>query len=209
MMVARINYDEVTEWLLKRHYAKRIPCITKAFGLYLEKELIGVCTFGVPASPSLCVGVCGERFKGFVLELNRLCIEDGAPKNAASFFVSKCLSYMRGGGQIIVSYADTGMNHVGYVYQACNFLYTGITKERTDIGTEDGSHSRHYSKNCDYKKDRKTRTAKHRYVYFCGRKHFKKLFMEHLNYPILPYPKGDTKRYDASADITKQGVLFV
>ena len=29
----------------------------------------------------------------------------------------------------MVSYADSGMNHCGYIYQATNWIYTGATKE--------------------------------------------------------------------------------
>jgi hypothetical protein len=38
---------------------------------------------------------------------------------------------------IVVSYADTAMGHIGYIYQASNFLFTGTTKERTDMAGED------------------------------------------------------------------------
>ena len=92
---------------------------------------------------------------------------------------------------IVVSYSDTGMNHHGYIYQACNFLYTGYTKERTDKWTADGKHSRHY-KNEEQGEYRKLRTAKHRYVYFCtNRKSLKREWKESLRYPIMDDPKGD------------------
>ena len=50
------------EWLLKKHYAKRLPSISYAFGLYDELILVGVLTIGKPASPFLCDGVCGKHF---------------------------------------------------------------------------------------------------------------------------------------------------
>ena len=37
------------EWLLHKHYAKRIPSISYAFGLF-DEDLIGVMTIGKPAS---------------------------------------------------------------------------------------------------------------------------------------------------------------
>ena len=93
---------------------------------------------------------------------------------------------------IIVSYSDTGVGHHGYIYQACNFLYTGATKERTDIYTGDGKHSRHYTDedmSCGY---RQVRSAKHRYVYFCTHlKSEKDEWRRALKYPVQPYPKGD------------------
>ena len=205
--VRRIPAQETYEWILKKHYAHRIPSISYAFGLYEDKILIGICTFGVPASPSLCIGVCGDKWKTHVIELNRLCV-DSDEYNITSWFVAKCLSMFRKGVRIIISYADTAQGHIGKIYQACNFIYTGITKERTDIGTDDNTHSRHYDKNIDYKINRKHRSAKHRYVYFAGNRKMIKRAMKDLNYKPVPYPKGETKRYDASYKPKVQGVLF-
>ena len=80
---------------------------------------------------------------------------------------------------ILISYADTKMNHTGYIYQATNWIYTGKTKERTDIGFEDGKHSRHYNKGIDYT-NRKFRSSKHRYIYFIGQ--LKNKFKKELIY---------------------------
>ena len=103
--VKSIKPEETKEWLLHKHYAKRLPPISFAFGLYKNIELVGVCTFGKPASPSLCVGVCGSKNSDFVYELNRLCVNDGLPKNTLSYFVSQCLKMLP--PLIIVSYADS------------------------------------------------------------------------------------------------------
>ena len=34
--------------------------------------------------------------------------------------------------RIVVSYADTEQEHIGVVYQATNFLYTGLSDKRTE-----------------------------------------------------------------------------
>lgn len=192
------------EWLLKKHYAKRIPSISYAFGLFDNMNLIGVLTIGKPASPSLCDGICGKENSQYVYELNRLCVNDYLEKNALSFFVSKSIRLIKK-NMILVSYAYKNMNHNGYIYQATNWIYTGSTKERTDIGLEDGKHSRHYSKKLDYSQ-RKYRSSKHRYVYFIG--NLKKKFYDSLNYKIENYPKGENKRYDSSYNPTIQTQLF-
>lgn len=94
-----------------------------------------------------------------------------------------------------MSFSDTAMGHHGYVYQACNFLYTGATKARTDKYTPDGKHSRHYEKYVNLRY-RKVRSAKHRYVYFCTlNKRLKQKWRESLRYPIEEYPKGDNENY--------------
>jgi hypothetical protein len=193
--IIEIDYQTAIDFLLPRHYSGRKPQITKVFGwydceTYTNEHLMAVCSFGKPASPSLCDGICGKEYSNVVFELNRLCRKDEW-NEPLSQFVSACLRRLRAKNWIIVSYSDTGMNHHGYIYQACNFVYTGCTKQRTDKYSGEGKHSRHYNKN-EIEKYRQIRTAKHRYVYFCTKnKRLKKEWQEHLNYPILPYPKGD------------------
>lgn len=204
--VKPIPSKETYDWLLNKHYAHRIPRISYAFGLYDDNKLVGVCTFGMPANNFLCEGICGVEYKNIVVELNRLVIECDKT-NILSFFVGKCIKYLDR-PKIIVSYADNGNGHHGYIYQATNFLFTGTTAERTEIFTGNGKHSRHYNKNTIDYSNRIKRTAKHRYIYFIGSKKEKKEMLKALKYPILPYPKGDNKRYDASYQPKVQGVLF-
>jgi len=52
------------------------------------------------------------------------------------------------------------------------------------------------------------RPRKHRYIYFLGDKKQKKEMLSKLNYDVLPYPKGDNKRYKIDHIPTVQGVLF-
>jgi hypothetical protein len=202
--VKSIISEQTYDWLLHKHYAKRIPSISYAFGLYQSEILKGVLTIGKPASPSLCDGVCGKEFSQYVYELNRLCVDDNLEKNVLSYFVSQALKLIKD-NLIIVSYADTMMSHNGYIYQATNWIYTGATKERTDIGFEDGTHSRHYDKNIDYS-IRKFRSSKHRYIYFLGK--LKRKFSKNLKYQIEEYPKGENKKYDFSYKPKVQLDLF-
>lgn len=186
--------QEAWAFLKPRHYAGRKPQISKAFGWEINGELVAVCTFGKPASPSLCVGICGKEHSASVYELNRLCRIDNLAY-PLSQFVSACLRRLRSENWIIVSYSDTGMNHNGYIYQACNFLYTGQTKQRTDKYTPDGKHSRHYS-NEEQGEYRVVRTAKNRYVHFATfSKALKREWMSCMAYPVLPYPKEKNKNY--------------
>lgn len=203
MQVLPIKSEESSPWLLRKHYAKRIPSISYAFGLYDGPTLVGVCTYGMPASPFLCMGVCGKENRHLVIELNRLCI-DSTDRNAASILVANSLQ-MLPRPMVIVSYADKAQGHVGYIYQACNFLYTGETKERTDMAGADGGHSRH---NHGDSTKRVFRSAKHRYVFFVGSKSQKLGLRKALNYPVEPYPKGEAKRYDAGGAVQTQSLLF-
>ena len=127
MKIIPIEPKETYDWLLNVHYAKRIPQIMKAFGLYNGNSLIGIVTYGIPASPSLCMGICGKEYSNKVLELNRLCLINN-DKNQASMLVSGSIKQLPK-PTIVVSYADNAQGHVGYVYQATNFIYTGLSEK--------------------------------------------------------------------------------
>ena len=218
MIVSPIQNFETRTWLLNCHYAKRMPSISYAFGLYDDGNLVGVCTYGVPPSPTLCEGLCGVEHKEKVLELNRLVI-DSNKKNCASILVSNSLKLLPK-PSIVVSYADTKQGHVGYVYQATNFLYTGITEKRMEWAVEGMEHlhsktlSATFKSLNDIKKKfgdkfyHRERSQKHRYVIFTGSKNQKKFLTKLLRYETSNYPKGDSKKYDASGYVEKQGVLF-
>ena len=189
-----LTYQEAVEFLLPRHYSGRTPSISKAFGWYINNELVAVCSFGKPASPSLCVGVAGIENSHYVYELNRLCRVDDLNEQISSF-VAGCLRRLMNENWIIVSYADTDMNHNGYIYQATNFIYTGKTKSRTDKYTKGNKHSRHYS-NDDQNGLRKIRSSKHRYIYFATKnKKLKAKWFAELKYPVEAYPKGINSNY--------------
>ncbi len=196
-------------WCLKKHYIKRLPSIQQAYGLFLKKSglLIGICAFG--PSSNYKENEAWLPFK--VLELNRLIVDDGYLKNTTSFFVSQCLKRINY-PKVIVSYADIEMGHYGYVYQATNWIFTGITGENNniyitkdgkelhqrtvDIGDGGAYRRRLYEKGIIV--DVKKTGRKARYYYFCGDKRTKKEMLEKLRFPIMPYPKGKSNRYDSS-----------
>lgn len=189
----KISYKEAVDFLLPKHYSGRKPSISYSFGYYENNILKAVCTFGKPASNSLCIGVCGKEYSNKVFELNRLCV-DGQIEIQLSKFVAWCLNELKKDELILISYADTQMNHNGYIYQATNWIYTGMTKARTDKYVDGGKHSRHYD-NENQNGLRKYRSAKHRYIYFSACKKKQKEYFKKLNYKIENYPKGDNKRY--------------
>jgi hypothetical protein len=200
IIVRPIPSNEAEPWILARHYQRRMCMIIHAFGAFRGIDLIGVVTYGVPASPHLCRGICGEEWASRVLELNRLCCEN--TKDTASQLVGRSLR-MLPKPSIVVSYADTKQGHVGYVYQATNWIYTGLSAKRMDavkVG-EENKHSRgKWGEGFEYIE----RSRKHRYIFFVASKSQKKKLLSLLRYEQQPYPKGESKRYDANATIDLQ-----
>ena len=181
--VREVSLDETKQFILKIHYARRMPVVSHAFGLLHNGELVGIVTYGIPASSHLCRGVCGDDKKGIVIELNRLCLLYNR-KNEASMLVSRSMQ-MLPKPKVIVSYADTEQGHLGIVYQACNFLFTGSTRERTDIASADGKHSRHHLGDLT---KRQKRSSKHRYIYFVGNRNEVRELKGLLRYKVQPFP---------------------
>ena len=228
--VKSIKHQDCREWILYKHYAKRIPQIVFAFGLFEGEQIVGVCTFGFP--PTIFFNKFFKDIK--TIELNRLVVNDGLPKNALSFFVSKCLKKIP--RMVVVSYADPNQNHVGYIYQSTNWIYTGKgrknTKDKRGVNKyfykQKEYHERHLNKTMKrlnfFIDNSKTQNQnwisnggevlkqkrKHRYFFITGnkstKKKYKKILIEY--YGVLKYPKGDNKRYDASYKPSTQIELF-
>jgi hypothetical protein len=45
MKVLPIKSEEAVPWILQKHYAKRLPSISYAFGLYENNDLVGIVTY--------------------------------------------------------------------------------------------------------------------------------------------------------------------
>ena len=219
--VKSIDNFQCKDWLLNKHYAKRIPSISYAFGLFNSDNLLqGIVTFGTPVSSTLR-DLWNNKYK--LVELNRLVINEGLEKNVLSYLVSQSLSLLPK-PLVLVSYADTSHHHHGYIYQATNWIYTGLSIPFKDIAVR-GLENQHHSTIEDLVRGKENRMEalkemfgdrlyyierpqKHRYFYFIGKKKEVKDMLKMLPYKIEPYPKGDNKRYDASYKPTIQKSLF-
>jgi hypothetical protein len=221
-IIKTIKHTDYYEWFTKIHYAHRIPPVSYAFGLYDNNTLIGVCSYGVPASSPLRAGLAGKEYECIVLELNRLVLSQNK-KNQASYFISRTLK-MLPNPSIVVSYADKAMNHTGYVYQACNFIYTGLSAKRTDWMIKGFEHmhgqtiadmSRGIKDRANYMRETygdafylKERSRKHRYIYVVAKKAMKREIIQKLKYSIEPYPKEESMRYEINNTASSQSILF-
>ncbi len=155
----RYEIDAIDEALARpfietHHYAHSYPAARFAYGLFDRwgGELVGVAVYAVPVN----VAVLTVPFPALVpydesIELSRLVLLDAVPFNAESFFVARChhdlnLAGIRG----VVSFSDplprhrrdgsvVMPGHVGTVYQALNFTYTGRTRAHSVTLLPDGS----------------------------------------------------------------------
>ena len=203
--VRLIERHQCEDYILHIHYAGRWPSISYAFGLFDNEELCGIITYGTPPSAPLRRGIAGDRFKGSILELNRLCLKHNRPREAG-FLIARSLKLLPQ-NKIVVSFADTEQGQRGVVYQATNFIYTGLSAKRTDWKLKGKEHlhgqtiadefrglpNRAKLMREKYGEDfyLKARPRKHRYLMIRGSKRFRREVKSALRYPILPYPKPE------------------
>ena len=201
--ISKIKSEDAYRLILDVHYAHRIPSISHAFGLFNDGALVGVVTYGTSPSTTLAKGVCGPEWAGRVIELNRLVLLNNQ-QHEASRLVGASLQ-MLPKPSVVVSFADTKQGHEGVVYQATNFLYTGLSAKFLDPRVRGLEHQHHatyahgltnaqvvekYGADNVYFEER---SRKHRYVFFVGTKYDKRRMRLALKYSVLPYPKKEGK----------------
>jgi hypothetical protein len=169
--------------IIQKHYLHRWPPASFIFGAFVEGRIKGVLVIGKPSSPTL-QQVCGNEKVTDVYELNRLWMADDLPRNSESYFIAWCLRQIRKQAPttILISYADTKQGHVGTVYQATNWTYTGTSIPFEDVDGQSGQ--------------RVKRSKKHRYIWFAKSEDKALLTWEQLPYPkrtsfIPELPEGD------------------
>jgi hypothetical protein len=195
--IKAISNKEATAVVIEHHYLHRKAPCSFAFGLFKGDTIVGVIIYGTPSSATLRSGIAGVANKDNVIELTRLWVDDSVPKNGESFLIGNTLSLIN--KEIVVSYAEIQQGHIGVVYQATNWLYTGLSAKRTDWVIEGiDKHSQTLADKYTSKEIReiygdkfslKPRPRKHRYVYLNCNKYRKKQLMKELKYAIMPYPK--------------------
>jgi hypothetical protein len=187
--------------VVDNHYLHRKAPCSQAFGLFDHSDkLRGVVMYGTPSSSALRAGIAGKEHANNVIELTRLWIDDSTPKNSESYLIGNSIKHCD--KEIVVSFADTSQNHLGIVYQATNWIYTGLSAKRTDWSVEGiDKHGHTWADKYTAAEmrqlfgDRFTlvpRSRKHRYLFINAKGRRKKELMALLKYEQQPYPKLTT-----------------
>lgn len=108
------------------HYAKRVPSAWYSYNVYNEnKEWCGVIVYGNGAGPNIQAPF-GMAI-GEVVELVRVALNGKQP--CTSECVAASLKQLHKDApqvKLVVSYADSGQDHIGTIYQATNWIYLGV-----------------------------------------------------------------------------------
>lgn len=144
--VKKLESSVGKQYLITNHYSHGCHNGPICYGLFDKDELIGVLAFACPCSENVRRSVWGEELKDSVIELHRLHVMDGTPKNTESYFISRAIKllkqdYPKYNG--IISFADSTVGHLGTIYKASNFFSIGITNSSSTFYLDSTGRLRH------------------------------------------------------------------
>lgn len=188
----------------KHHYLHSLPGGTMlTFGVFLDKKLMGAATLGAGPYNAHCL--IDDTKPEDCLTLTRLWLSDDLPSNSESRVIGIILRALKKNTSVrfIISYSDPQYQHVGTIYQATGWLYTGLSQSMPlyDLGSGKlhhsrslghvlGSHSISYLNNNGLKVKTIPQSGKNRYIYLLDQ-----TLKSRLRVPVLPYLKKSEVGY--------------
>jgi hypothetical protein len=128
--VVRVPVREIRRQIVTGHYSGVMPDATQeAFAAYSNGVVVAAVAYGPGGNSNTFSAVVPGHDSSNARELIRLWVHPEAPKNTASFVVSRSLKLLPKEVGLVVSFADSGQGHEGYVYQSLNFFYLGMSNE--------------------------------------------------------------------------------
>ena len=184
----------------RNHYLHSLPGGTVlTFGIFLDGLVRGAIVFGV--GPFNVYRLVERARPEDCLTLTRLWLSDELPRNSESHVIGMVLHALKQNTNLkfVVTYADPSSSHIGTIYQATNWLYTGLSSATPlyDIGDGIlhhsrslahglGTHSISYLSSQGIDVKTVPQSAKHRYICFLDQ-----AWRSRLTVPVLPYPKKE------------------
>ena len=199
--ILSVSKEEASTLLQPYHYLTKEAKGFRSgynYGAYIDGELLAVCIFHNPSVPELVKGCFGldRNNQDGIFELGRLVRNPYPLHNVVlSQFVSLAIKQLKKDTKVraILSYADSRY-HTGFIYQALNFKYYGMTAPKSDFWfeQEDGSFIKHVrGKVKGAKGEWRPRSRKYRYLMT-----YDKSLTS--NWTEQSYPKQDNVEYEAT-----------
>jgi hypothetical protein len=198
LIVKPVPFVVAKRLIERNHYLHTFPGGTKlAFGVFTNNHLHGAMSLG--AGPANAYSLVYRAQPEDCLVLTRLWLADVLPSNSESKVIAVILRSLKQNTTVkfLVSYADPTQGHVGTIYQATNWLYTGLSEAMPlyDLGDGKarqsrslahgfGTHSVKHLVDSGINVTLVPQSSKHRYMYFLDPS-----WRSRLKPQVLPYPK--------------------
>lgn len=158
------------------HYSKSVPNVGLGFSVFNEKnEWCGCICYGIGATNNIA-SPYGLK-QGQVIELLRMALNGKQQSTTKALAISMRLVAKKNPNvKLIVSYADSEQGHIGTIYQATNWIYTGFSvdtnlivngkrEHRRTLGSRFGTCSSEKIKLMGYKVEILKTKPKWKYIY--------------------------------------------
>ena len=133
MRISKASYEAAKFACLHFHYAWAVPVTQFAYNIWNDDdEWCGVIIYGSGATINIARPY--DKWQGQVVELERVALNGKQGHGKTSQAVSMTLRALHKEApwiDLVVSYADADQNHMGTLYQATNWIYTGLKNENT------------------------------------------------------------------------------
>ena len=208
--VRRVKVKEIRRAIVLGHYSGVMPdACQEAFGAFNHLGgLVAACAFGPGANSKTFNAIIEGSNSKNARELIRVWVHPKAPKNTASLVVSQSMKMLPKEVYMVVTFADSGQNHLGIIYQAMNFRYLGKSgfgvryKDKTGVEVTSRLANVYRKRNPEKFGDKSLKeireilgweevisNPKHRYALGVGVR--KKEINKILDVMSLPYPKNN------------------
>lgn len=200
LRVAPVHAQWAKRLIVRHHYLHSMPGGTKlTLGVFSESRLSGAIVLG--SGPVNAHRLVQNANPDDCLTLTRLWLSDDLPRLSESRVIGLTLRALRRETSVkfLISYADPAQGHVGTIYQATNWLYTGLSaamplydlgdgvpRHTRSLGHAFGTHSKKYFAERGIPLSVIEQSAKHRYVYFLDA-----TWRPRLRVSAFPYPKRE------------------
>jgi hypothetical protein len=129
--VERCPVKTIRRAIVTGHYSGVMPdACQEAFAAFNHMNgLIAAVAYGPGGNNKTFGAILPGADSKNARELIRLWVHPNAPKNTASAIVSRSMKLLPTQVDLVVTFADSGQEHVGTVYQALNFYYLGMSAQ--------------------------------------------------------------------------------
>jgi hypothetical protein len=202
------KFETARHWVEAWHYSHRMPAPgTRTYGLFCPDMACCVMVSWPTNVHGIATRYDLHQWHGN-MEISRVVAHPDAPRNTASRALSAVFDlYRQWGYDWLFSYADTGQNHHGGIYQALNAVYVGLSDARpgflhdgqplhprmlVDVyGTQAWPRVQEIAERAGHTLERidGLNSAKHTYVLPIGGPAVRRAIRRHLAPVSLPYPK--------------------
>lgn len=201
--VALIDRNIANAIIIDRHYSRRIyRGSTLHLGVWIGGVLLGILQFGYAMNPASAGSVVTDTAMNEYLELNRMWLDDAAPRNSESRSLGaaiRLIRRVRPAVKWIQSFADERCGLFGTVYQAAGFTFHG--EHRGIFWELDGDWFHNTLMTAGGRRAENPRAAhlianrdravRHELRQFRYLRFLKPRFAKGCRHPVRPFPKPD------------------